>query len=71
MNWPSGSSDSKCDFPKEKSLSESLVPEGQKSLLSHFWGHFNYLGVRTVPAVPVSGSGSVPGPSCKNYVLHT
>ena len=37
----------------QKSLSESLLshfllPEGQKSLLSHFWSHFSYLGVRGV-----------------------
>ena len=39
-------------FPKEKSLSESLLShfyrKAKKSLLSHFWGHFNYLGVRGV-----------------------
>ena len=27
---------------------KSLLPEGQKSLLSHFWGHCNYLGARGV-----------------------
>ena len=27
---------------------ESLSQEGQKSLLSHFWGHFNHLGVQGV-----------------------
>ena len=41
---PSGESVSESGSLMEKSHSESLLPEGQKSFLSHFWGHFNSLG---------------------------
>ena len=83
--WPSCKSDSKATrkvtFPWERVTFwvtfESLLQEGQKPLLSHFWGHFKLLGVRGVlRGTPghkntnkkhrIPHSGSAPPPPKKN-----
>ena len=62
-------------FPKEKSLSESLLSHFYRKAKSHFWGHFNYLGVRGVLRVTLGHNTGLEIPdkwaSTENRHLHS